>query len=79
MAEIVIYTSADGHVRLAGNLARDTLWLSQQQIADLFGTKRQTITKHLKNIFISSEVTESSTCSILEQIAQDSKSYKVKF
>ena len=79
MTEIVIYTATDGHVQLAVNLANDTLWLSQQQIADLFGTKRQTITKHLKNIFISNELSENSVCSILEHTAQDGKSYKVKF
>lgn len=79
MSDIVIYTAADGHVQLTVNLANDTLWLSQQQIADLFGTKRQAITKHLKNIYISGELNESSVCSILEHTAQDGKSYKVKF
>lgn len=53
MPDIVIYTAKDGHVQLKINLAHDTLWLSQQQMADLFGTQRQAITKHLKNVFTS--------------------------
>ena len=79
MDQIVIYTTQDGHIRIAVNLAQDTIWLSQQQMADLFGTKRQAITKHLKNIFSSNELAEDSVCSILEQTAQDGKRYKTKF
>lgn len=79
MSEIVIYTAQDGHVQLNINLANDTLWLSQQQLADLFGTQRQAITKHLKNIFSAGELKESSVCSILEHTAQDGKKYKTKF
>ncbi len=79
MPEIVIYKAKDGHIELDVNLAHETLWLSQQQMADLFGTKRQAITKHLKNIFISKELNEDSVCSILERTAIDGKTYKTKF
>jgi DNA ligase (NAD+) len=79
MSDIVIYTSKDGHVQLDVNLAQDTLWLSQQQMADLFGTQRQAITKHLKNVFGSGELDEPSVCSILEHTASDGKRYKTKF
>lgn len=79
MPDIVIYTAKDGHVELKINLVHDTLWLSQQQMADLFGTQRQAITKHLKNIFTSGELAENSVCSILEHTAQDGKKYKTKF
>lgn len=48
-------------------------------MADLFGTKRQAITKHLKNIFFSQELTEKAVCSILEHTAEDGKTYKTKF
>ncbi len=77
--EIVIYTASDGHVQLDISLADDTLWLSQQQIADLFGTQRQAITKHLKNIFLAGELYVNSVCSILEHTAKDGKKYKTKF
>jgi len=79
MSEIIIYKAKDGHIELDVNLAHETLWLSQQQMADLFGTKRQAITKHLKNIFNSEELIEESVCSILEHTAVDRKKYKTKF
>lgn len=79
MTEIVIYTAKDGHVELDVSLADETIWLSQQQLADLFGTKRPAITKHLKNIFNSNELVENSVCSILERTADDGKRYKTKF
>lgn len=79
MPDIILYTSKDGHVELNVSLANDTLWLSQQQIAELFGTKRPAITKHLRNIFNSQELSEDAVCSILEHTASDGKNYKTKF
>lgn len=79
MPEIVIYKAKDGHIELDVSIAHETLWLSQQQMADLFGTKRQAITKHLKNIFNSEELHEDSVCSKMEHTAADGKKYKTKF
>ena len=53
----------------------ETIWLTQKQIADLFGTKRPAITKHLKNIFTSGELEEKSTCSILEHMGNDGRQH----
>lgn len=78
MPEIVIYKAKDGHIELDVSLADETLWLSQQQMADLFGTKRQAITKHLKNIFISKELDGVSMSSILEHI-ENGKTYRTKY
>lgn len=66
--EIIIYQTSDGSTALDVRLEKDTIWLTQKQIAELFGTKRPAITKHLKNIFSSGELEESSTCSILEHM-----------
>ena len=52
-------------------LQNETVWLTQQKIADLFGVQRPAITKHLKNIFESAELTEASVSSILEHTAAD--------
>jgi death-on-curing family protein len=79
MSEIIIYNAKDGNVQLDINLVNDTLWLSQQQMAELFGTQRQAITKHLKNIFHTRELDENSVCSILEHTAKDGKKYNTKF
>jgi hypothetical protein len=55
---------------------KDTVWLWQDQIAELFGTKRPAITKHLVNTFAIGELDEYSICSILEHTASDGKTYK---
>lgn len=79
MPEIVIYKAKDGQIELDVSLSQETVWLSQQQIAALFGTKRPAITKHLNNIVKTGELVENSVCSILEHTAIDGKKYKTKF
>lgn len=66
-------------MKLEVRLEDETVWLTQQQIADLFGTKRPAITKHLSNIFKSGELDENSVRSILEHTAADGKIYKTQF
>ena len=46
----------------------ETVWLTQEQIANLFGTKRPAITKHLANICKNGELKREGTCSILEHM-----------
>ncbi len=75
--EIILY-QPDESVRMEVRIEDETVWLTQAQIAKLFETKRQAITKHLKNIFQSGELNENSVCSILELTASDGKSYKTK-
>ena len=75
--EIILY-QPDAAIKLEGRLENETVWLTQAQIAELFGTGRQAITKHLKNIFSSAELDEDSVCSILELTASDGKVYKTK-
>ena len=70
--EIVLY-QPDDVVKLEVRLDEETVWLTQAQIAMLFGTKRPTITKHLNNIYNSGELERSSTCSILEHMGNDGK------
>lgn len=76
-SEIVLY-QPEGSVSLEVRFENETVWLTQQQISELFGTGRQAITKHLKNIFASNELDENSVCSILELTAADGKNYKTK-
>lgn len=64
--EIILYKTADGNTSLDVKLEQESIWLTQKQIAELFGTKRPAITKHLKNIFLSGELEENVVCSILE-------------
>ncbi|MBD5422384.1 MAG: DNA-binding protein [Bacteroides sp.] len=77
--EIILY-QPDSTVKIEVRLENDTVWLTQQQIADLFGTKRPAITKHLANIYKSGELEENSTCSILEHMGnKDTQRYTTKF
>ena len=77
--EIVLYQPNET-MKLEVLLENETVWLTQQQIADLFGTKRPAITKHLSNIFKSGELEEESTCSILEHMAAGgSRTYSTKY
>lgn len=76
--EIILY-QPDETMKLEVRLENETVWLTQQQIADLFGTKRPAITKHLSNIFKSGELEENSVRSILEHTAADGKIYKTQF
>ena len=70
----------DETIRLEVRVEDETVWLSQAQMADLFGTKRPAITKHLNNIYKCGELKENSTCSILEHMGNDGKRlYTTKF
>ena len=78
--EIVLY-QPDENISLEVKLdaAHETVWLTQQQIADLFGVKQPAISKHLNNIFKSGELDQVSVHSILEYTAADGKKYKTQF
>lgn len=68
--EVLLYTSPNGNVKVEVYLQNETIWLTQQKIADLFGVQRPAITKHLKNIFETGELKEEVVSSILEHTTQ---------
>ena len=76
--EIVLYQPNDT-IHLEVRMANESVWLTQQQIALLFGVKQPIISKHLNNIFKCGELDEESVHSILEYTATDGKNYKTKF
>ena len=76
---VLFYQTTDGLTTVEVNFNEDTVWLTQAQIAELYGTQRPAITKHLNNIFKSEELAEQVVCSILERTATDSKTYKTQF
>ncbi|MBZ0107191.1 MAG: virulence RhuM family protein [Candidatus Scalindua rubra] len=77
--EILLYTTPSGGVKVEIYLQNETIWLTQQKIAELFGVQRPAVTKHLKNIFESEELKEDSVSSILEHTAADGKNYSTLF
>ena len=76
--EIVLYQPNEA-VHLEVRMANESVWLTQPQIALLFGIQRPAITKHLRNIFRSGELDEFSVSSILEHTASDGKTYQTQF
>ena len=83
--EILLYTTPNGEVKVEIYLQNETIWLTQQKIADLFGVQRPAVTKHLKNIFETGELIEEKVSSILEHttphgaIKGKTQEKKVKF
>ena len=75
--EIVLFENQD--VKLEVNVQDETVWLSQAQMAELFGKDRKTITRHIQNIYKDGELEESSVCSFFEHTANDGKKYNVQF
>ena len=59
--EIVLYEAADGEVRLDVRLERETVWLSLDQMAKLFGRDKSVISRHLRNVFASKELERKAT------------------
>ena len=76
--EIVVY-QPDEIMRLEVKIENESVWLTQEQIAILFGVKRPAITKHIRNIFDTNELEANSVCSILERTASDGKTYMTQF
>ena len=76
--EIIIFQTNDSK-KIEVVFEDGTVWLTQAQMAELFGVNRQAISKHLNKFFTSGEFEESRVCSILERTAADGKTYLTKF
>ena len=69
--DLLLYTDANGKVKVEVIYKEETFWLSQKKMAELFGVDRSVISKHLKNIFTSSELDEKSTVQFLHSANSD--------
>lgn len=69
--DIVIYQSEDGNTRINVNLQGETVWLSQQQMSELFKTDRTSISRHIKNIYKTEELDKKSTCAFFAQVKDE--------
>lgn len=83
--EFLLYTTPSGDIKVEVILRDESIWLTQERMAELFGVQRPAISKHLKNIFESGELQEELVCSILEHttehgaIAGKTQTQKVKY
>jgi hypothetical protein len=77
--EFLLYKDANGDVKVEIYIFNETIWLTQDLIAKLFGVERSVVTKHLKNIFQTFELQEDSVCAKIAHTATDRKIYQTKF
>ena len=75
MKEILLYKTDNEEVKVEILLHNENLWLTQAKMAELFDVQKAAISKHLKNIFESGELQESSVVSKMETTASDGKNY----
>ena len=60
--QIVLYRTLDGGTPVEVRLVKESVWLTQKQMAVLFDTERSVITKHLRNVFATGELGEKKQC-----------------
>jgi len=77
--ELLIYSDKDGRLRVEARLHEESLWLTQKQMAELFGVDVRTISEHLKNIFHDNELQEDSVIRKFRTTAADGKRYPTGF
>jgi len=75
--EVVLYEAPDGQIRLDVRLEQDTVWLTQAQMAELFGRERSVITKHVGSVFRERELEAKSVSANFAHTAEDGKTYQV--
>lgn len=77
--EIIIYQTEDGLTKINVNMQNETVWLSLEQMADLFQRDKSTISRHIKNIFDEGELVRSSVVAKFATTASDGKTYQVEY
>lgn len=77
--KVAIYRTEDGRTSLEVTFDRETVWLSLNQMANLFGRDKSVISRHLANIFKSKELRRSSVVAFFATTAADGKTYQVEY
>ena len=77
MGEILIYRTEDGQTKLDVKLESETIWLSLDQMAELFQRDKSTVSRHIKNVFQEGELEPSSVVANFATTAADGKNYQV--
>lgn len=77
--QFLVYSTEDGHTKIEVRLENESVWLTQQDMADLFQSSKQNIGQHLKNIFEEGELTEVSVVKNFFTTAADGKNYRTNY
>ncbi|WP_221028726.1 virulence RhuM family protein [Actomonas aquatica] len=78
-SDLILYLTEDGRTRLQVRLAGETVWLSLNQMADLFQRDKSVISRHIKNVFQEGELVRDSVVAESATTAADGKTYQVEF
>jgi hypothetical protein len=78
-SEILIYQNQDGNIKIDVRLENETVWLTQAQMATLFGKDKRTISEHIGNVFTEGELDENSVVRNFRTTASDGKNYATNF
>lgn len=78
MSEMILYTAADGGIQIKVTLEDETVWLTLDQMAQLFGRDKSTVSRHIKNIFEEEELQRDSVVAKFATTASDGKTYQVE-
>jgi hypothetical protein len=78
-SEVILYQTEDGKSRLQVRFSGETVWLTQNQMAELFQTTKQNVSLHIKNIFAEKELSEKSVVKEFLTTAGDGKNYQTRF
>ncbi len=77
--KIILYTDKRGNVELRADVEKETIWATQDQIAELFGVERSVVTKHINNVLNDKELKRDSVCAKFAHTAPDGKQYLTNF
>ena len=76
---IILYQTEDGQSRIDVTLSGDTVWLTADQMAELFQRNKSTISRHIRNVFESGELNPDSVVAFFATTASDGKNYNVAY
>ena len=79
LGEIIIYQTDDGLTKIETKFEQDTVWLSLDQMAELFQRDKSTISRHIKNVFEEGELERNSVVANFATTATDGKTYQVDY
>jgi len=69
--EVIVYEAPDGEARVDVRFDRETVWLTRQQMAELFGRDRSVVTRHIRNVFRERELDPKATCVKFAQVQSE--------
>ena len=76
--DIIIYQTEDGLTKIDVKIENETVWLSQQQMAELFNTSRTNIIEHINNIYSEEELDKNSTCQNFRQVQKEGNLWDIE-